>query len=159
MGWSSCGVSGTSCQCRIEYNRALTFSDEKMPSHRRPLKMRVFSSSSLKVVLALMVATRSFSSDDGAEMIFWAASFQGIDSLQKLCSSSLRKPMSTRTLTNSGKPAYLKVPLGLCQKPVWPPSIRGNVPNNSLYLRHAVALLVWSGITVGISNKRKPWKS
>lgn len=75
--------------------------------------MRVFSSSSLKVVLEQMVATRSFSSDDGAEMIFWVASFQETPSLQKLCSASLRKPMSTRTFTNSGKPPYLKVPLQL----------------------------------------------
>src|SRR2546423_8590069 len=95
----------------------LTFSDEKIPSHLRPAKTCSLCSLSLKVVLAEIAPMRSFSSDDGAARIFCVASFQGIGSLQQLCSSSLRKPISTRTLTNSGKPTYLRVPLDPCQKP------------------------------------------
>lgn len=119
--------------------------------------MRLFSSSSLKVVLEQMVSTRSFSSDEGAEMMFCAASFQGIGSLQKLCSASWRKPMSTRTLTNSGKPAYLKVPLRVCQKCVQSPSTHANIPDNGLSLGDVVALLVGGGVTVGVSDKRESY--
>ena len=36
-------------------------------------------------------------------------SLQVTGSFKKLCSSSLRKPISTRTLTNSGNPPYLSV--------------------------------------------------
>jgi hypothetical protein len=58
----------------------------------------------LKAVLDEIAHRRSFSLDEVAPMIFWVASFQEIGSFRKLCSSSLRKPMSTRTLTNSGNP-------------------------------------------------------
>jgi hypothetical protein len=37
------------------------------------------------------------------------AFFQVIGSFKKLCSSLLRKPISTKTLTNSGNPLYLRV--------------------------------------------------
>jgi len=62
----------------------------------------------LEVVLEEIAQVRSFSFDDEAQRIFCVASFQVTGSLQQLCPSSLRKPITTRTLTNSRKPAYLK---------------------------------------------------
>jgi len=104
-------------------------SDEKMPIHFNPAKSRSCSSVSLKVTFDEMAQTRSFSFEDEAPRIIFVASAHGIFSFRKLCSSSERKPMSTKTfdrgqhiardltkvrvqtLTNSGKPAYLRVPL------------------------------------------------
>ena len=96
-------------------SRVLTCSEEKIPIHLRPANTCSRCSLSLKVVLAEIASMRSFSSDDEAASIFCVASFHGTASLQQLCSSSLRKPMSTRTLTNSGKPTYRRVPLNVCQ--------------------------------------------
>src|SRR5277367_4312605 len=73
--------------------------------HLRPATNRFFSSVFLNVVLDEIAHNRSFSLDELAPRIFLVASFQAIGSFKKFCSSSLRKPMSTRTLTNSGKPA------------------------------------------------------
>ena len=104
-------------------------SDEKMPIHFKPAKILSSSSLSLKVAFDETAETRSFSFDDAALRIFCVASAHVIFSFRKLCSSSERKPMSTktligvstywkphkkirdRTLTNSGKPAYRRVPL------------------------------------------------
>ncbi len=77
--------------------------------HLRPAINRFFSSLSLKVVFDEIAHKRSLSLDEEAPRIFWVALFQVIGSFKKLCSSSLRKPMSTRTLTNSGNPPYLRV--------------------------------------------------
>jgi hypothetical protein len=77
--------------------------------HLRPAINRFFSLLSLKVVFDEIADKRSFSSDEEAPRIFWVASFQAIGSFKKLCSSSLRKPISTSTLTNSGNPTYLRV--------------------------------------------------
>ena len=60
----------------------LTFSDEKSPIHFRPAKICSSCSLVWNVVLDLIAAMRSFSSDDGAPRIFCVASFHGIDSLQ-----------------------------------------------------------------------------
>lgn len=104
-------------------------SDEKMPIHFNPAKSRSFSSVSLKDTFDEMAQTRSFSVEDVAPRIFCVASAHGIFSFKKLCSSSERKPMSTKTfnrgqhivreltkvrvqtLMKSGKPPYLRVPL------------------------------------------------
>jgi hypothetical protein len=64
---------------------------------------------SLKVVFDGIAHKRSFSLDEEVSIIFWVAFFQVIGSFKKLCSSLLRKPISTRTLTNSGNPLYLRV--------------------------------------------------
>jgi hypothetical protein len=77
--------------------------------HMRPAINRFFSSLSLKVVFDEIAHKRSFSLGEEASRIFWVASFQVIGSFKKLCSSSLRKPISTSTLTNSGNPSYLRV--------------------------------------------------
>ena len=76
-----------------------------------------FCSLSLKVVLEEIDLIRSSSLDEEAPRSFCVTSFHGAASLQKLCSLSLRKPISTRTLTNSGKPAYRRVPLSEYQQP------------------------------------------
>lgn len=73
--------------------------------HLRPDTSWVLSSALLNVVLDETAATRSSSLDELAPMICLVASFQAIGVFRKSRSSSLRKPMSTRTLTNSGKPA------------------------------------------------------
>ena len=72
--------------------------------HLRPVINRVFSSLSLKVVFDEIAHWRSFSLDEDEPRIFWVAIFQVVGSFKKLFSSSLRKPISTRTLTNSGNP-------------------------------------------------------
>lgn len=78
--------------------------------HLRPDTSCSFSSALWNVVLDATAATRSFSFDELAARIFWVASFQEIGCFRKSCSSTRRKPMSTRTLTNSGNPAYRRVP-------------------------------------------------
>lgn len=93
-----------------------TFSSENIPIHLRPAIICSFCSLSLNDDLEEMAQIRSFSLDDEEPRTLAVASFHEIGSFRKLCSSSLRNPISTKTLMNSGKPAYLKVPLKLqCQ--------------------------------------------
>jgi hypothetical protein len=73
--------------------------------HFRPDTSCFFSSSSLKVVLEEIAARRSSSLDEVAPRSCFVTSFHGSDCFQKSASSVRRKPMSTRTLMNSGKPA------------------------------------------------------
>ena len=77
--------------------------------HLRPDMILVFSASCLKDVLDRIDFTRSSSLVEAASKIFCVASIQAIGSFKKLFSSSLRKPISTITLTNSGNPWYLRV--------------------------------------------------
>lgn len=77
--------------------------------HLSPAINRFFSSLSLKVDFDEIAASRSFSSDEEVLRIFWVASFQAIGLSKKPRASSLRKPMSTRTFTNSVNPLYLRV--------------------------------------------------
>jgi len=71
----------------------------------RPDTTWFFSSVFLKVVLDETAHRRSSTVVLELPRIFAVASFQAIGSFKKGCSTSLRNPRSTRTLTNSGKPA------------------------------------------------------
>lgn len=76
---------------------------EKIPSQRRPAMMRFLDSGSWKVVLEDMVDMRSDSAEEGEDIIFCVAIFQGIDSelgFRNARSSVERKPISTRTWMN-----------------------------------------------------------
>ena len=82
-------------------------SEEKRPIHRRPSRMRFFSAVDWKVVLEEMAQVRSCSEEEEEWRIFAVASChnRGLsEGLRKSWGSWERKPMSTRTRTNSGKP-------------------------------------------------------
>ena len=101
------------------FPRGMIISSEKMPTHFNPLRSWSFCSLSLKMAFEEIAHVRSFSEVDDAPRIFCVAllkiviskiesglvyfltSFQGIGDCKKLCSSSLRNPISTRSLTNS----------------------------------------------------------
>ncbi len=105
---------------------------ENMPIQRMPARMMSFSSLegrvstsysvslgnakgmvylSLNCVFDLIAHSRSRAFDEVALNTFWVASFHGIFSFKNGCASSERNPMSTSTLTNSGNPWNLSVPL------------------------------------------------
>ena len=82
-------------------------SEEKRPIHRRPSRMRFFSGVDLKVVLEEMAQVRSCSEEEEEWRILAVASFQNnglSEGSRKFWGSWERKPMSTRTRMNSGKP-------------------------------------------------------
>ena len=78
-------------------------SDEKSPSHLKAAKSWSFCSAFLKVVLEVIARVRSSLLEDETPTIFCVTSFQATGFSKRFCFSSLRNPMSTRTLTKSGE--------------------------------------------------------
>ena len=99
----------------------------------------------------------SFSAGDDARRIFRMVSIQVMYYFKKLCSSSPKKAISTRTLPNSGKPAYLRVlwiHISVLHILLYV-SVQRSMSDNGLGLQNIVSLFIWGRITVWICNKSK----